>query len=144
VRGFCCLRPSVPGLSENIRVSSVVGRFLEHSRLFCFQHGGSSPAEALFYIGSADWMDRNLSWRVEAVVPIEDRALKLRLWEFLQILLQDRRQTWDLAADGSYVLRQPEDGVEDVGTHERLMRQHEAAQTGALALRAGAAPASSS
>src|SRR5213078_2127567 len=73
VRGFCCLKPGVAGQSENIRVISVIGRFLEHSRIFFFRNGFESALEGEFYLGSADWMYRNLLERVEAVVPVEDR-----------------------------------------------------------------------
>ncbi len=124
VRGFCCLRPGAPGLSENIRVVSVIGRFLEHSRIFHFAAGKEDPAAGEFYIGSADWMYRNLLGRVEVVAPVEDAAAKARLWEVLQVLLRDRRQAWDLRPDGSYVQRQPaagDDGPESRGTHAALM-----------------------
>jgi polyphosphate kinase len=117
VRGFCCLRPGMPGLSENIRVTSVIGRFLEHSRVFYFLNDG---AEA-FYLGSADWMSRNLSHRVEAAVPVEDPAARQRLKELLEILLADNRQAWDLAPDGAWTQRRPADGEPDRGTHARLM-----------------------
>ena len=80
VRGFCRLRPGVPGMSQNIRVISVVGRFLEHARIFFFRNGASDEVDGEFYIGSADWMYRNLLHRVEAVVPIDDRGLRPRLW----------------------------------------------------------------
>ncbi len=126
VRGFCCLRPQVPGLSENIFVTSVIGRFLEHSRIFLFQHGASLPQEGLLYIGSADWMSRNLNWRVEAVCPIEDKAPKQRIWDLLQMLICDHRQAWDLRADGIYTQRQPRNEAE--GTHDRLMRLYESLQ----------------
>ncbi|MBM4105021.1 MAG: polyphosphate kinase 1 [Phycisphaerae bacterium] len=125
VRGFCCLRPGVPGLSENIRVCSVVGRFLEHSRIFWFSAGRREPLEGDFYIGSADWMYRNLNTRVEVATPIEAMPLRRRLWEILQITLQDRRQVWEMQPDGSYRQRRPDglDGSDPlaVGTHQRLM-----------------------
>lgn len=126
VRGFCCLRPQVPGLSENIWVSSVIGRFLEHSRIFLFQHGASTPEQGQIYIGSADWMSRNLNWRVEAVCPIEDKSHKKRLWELLQMMLSDRRQAWDLKSDGVYNQRRPLNAPEEMGTHDRLMKLYEA------------------
>lgn len=119
VRGFCTLRPGVPGMSENIRVISVIGRFLEHSRIFHFQNGSEDPLGGEFFIGSADWMYRNLQARVEAIVPIEPRKLRERLWEILQIMLNDRRQVWDLQPDGSYVQRKGPEG--DLGTHQILM-----------------------
>jgi polyphosphate kinase len=126
VRGFCTLRPGVPGLSENIRVSSVIGRFLEHSRIYYFRNGAADPLDGEFYIGSADWMYRNLLARVETIVPIEKRALKEKCWIILQTLLNDHRQAWDLQSDGTYVQRTPPEGsndacVIDLGTHETLM-----------------------
>jgi polyphosphate kinase len=117
VRGFCCLRPGVPHLSENIRVSSVIGRFLEHSRIFYFYNDNREE----FFVGSADWMNRNLSHRVEAAVPIEDPTLQSRLREILEIMLADNRQAWDLAADGSWAQRRPQAGEAERGTHQRLM-----------------------
>ena len=87
VRGFCCLRPGVPGQTETIRVRSIIGRFLEHSRIFYFANGASDPRDGDFYIGSADWMERNLSWRVEVVAPVVAPALRQRLWEILEINL---------------------------------------------------------
>ena len=119
IRGFCCLRPGVPGLSDNIRVISVIGRFLEHSRIFYFQNGGGGAEE--FYLGSADWMTRNLSHRVEAAVPVEDPALRESLWEILDIMLQDNRQAWDLHSDGTWTQRQPAPGEAERGTHQRMM-----------------------
>jgi len=123
VRGFCCLRPGVPGLSDNIRVTSVIGRFLEHSRVFYFRNGAEDPIDGEFYIGSADWMYRNLQNRVEAVTPIEERPLRERLWQTLQVMLGDQRQAWDMDADGSYVQRAPADAdpAAETGSHRRLM-----------------------
>ncbi|MBR8830227.1 MAG: Polyphosphate kinase [Chroococcopsis gigantea SAG 12.99] len=104
VRGMCSLRPGIPGVSENIRVISIIGRFLEHSRIFYFHNGGAEEV----YIGSADWMGRNLSRRVEAVTPIEDPAIMRELQEILGIMLADNRQAWELQSDGTYIQRQPE------------------------------------
>jgi polyphosphate kinase len=98
VRGICCLRPGVKGVSENIQVRSVVGRFLEHSRIFYFLHGG---AENL-YIGSADWMQRNLNQRVEAVFPVEDERLKRKIMTILDLMLRDNVKARELHADGKY------------------------------------------
>ena len=91
VRGICCLRPGVPGLSENIRVRSIVGRYLEHSRIFAF----GDRAERHYYIGSADLMPRNLDRRVEAVTPVIDPALTARLQEILDVNLADDVLAWD-------------------------------------------------
>jgi polyphosphate kinase len=107
VRGFCCLRPGVPGQTENIRIISIIGRFLEHARIFHFANGSEDPLDGEFLIGSADWMHRNLSARVEAITPVEPRALKARLWEILEINLQDHRQAWDMQTDGTYRQRRP-------------------------------------
>jgi polyphosphate kinase len=106
VRGICCLRPGVPGVSENIRVMSIVGRFLEHSRVYYFANGG----EEEYYFGSADWMTRNFDRRVEAVAPVEDVSLHERLRSLLDTFLTDNRQAWELHSDGSYVQRSPGDG----------------------------------
>jgi len=123
VRGFCCLRPGVPGLSERIRVCSIIGRFLEHSRIFYFRNAAPDPADGEFFIGSADWMYRNFFSRIEVVTPVESRSLRQRLWEILQINLQDNRQGWDMRADGTYVQRTPRPGEPERGTHAILMGQ---------------------
>jgi polyphosphate kinase len=102
VRGFCCLRPGVPGITESIRVRSVIGRFLEHSRIFYFAAGSDQPLDGDFFIGSADWMYRNLSSRVEVVAPVTARSARERLWEILDIALRDQRQAWEMRPDGSY------------------------------------------
>jgi polyphosphate kinase len=125
VRGFCCLAPGVPGLTENIRIRSIIGRFLEHSRIFHFAAGSHDPLDGEFLIGSGDWMQRNLSNRVEAAVPIRDRRLRNRLWEILQVCLADHRNAWQLQPDGSYLqlMPQPDDeGPAAAGTHETIMR----------------------
>ncbi|CAK6696733.1 polyphosphate kinase 1 [Synechococcus sp. CBW1107] len=105
VRGMCSLRPGVDGISNNIRVSSVIGRFLEHSRLFWFANGGSSE----MYIGSADWMGRNLDRRVEAVVPVEDANLHQKLLRLIDAYLADNCTAWEMQQDGSFVRRIPEE-----------------------------------
>ncbi|MDA0802354.1 MAG: polyphosphate kinase 1 [Planctomycetota bacterium] len=136
VRGFCCLRPGLPGLSENIRVRSVIGRFLEHSRIFHFGAGKPDPLEGDWYIGSADWMYRNLQTRVEAAAPIELRAHRERLLRILWVELGDARQAWSMHPDGSYRLDEAGDPAwslgmaphwsteidSSLGTHELLMR----------------------
>jgi polyphosphate kinase len=121
VRGFCCLRPGVPGRTENIRVRSIIGRFLEHSRIFYFAAGFDDPMQGEFFIGSADWMFRNLSKRVEVVTPVLARESKERLWKILDICLHDRRQAWVLGNDGSYSQLQTAGDAEGLGTHAALM-----------------------
>jgi polyphosphate kinase len=103
VRGLCCLRPAVPGLSETIRVSSVVGRFLEHSRIYRFTNGGESE----HFIGSADWMHRNLTNRVETVVQVTDPTLQRELDAILDVYEKDNCSAWDCGADGVYAQRSP-------------------------------------
>jgi polyphosphate kinase len=124
VRGFCCLRPGIEGRTQNIRIRSIIGRFLEHSRVFYFANRQENPLDGDFLIGSADWMFRNLSKRVEVVTPVFSADAKKRLWEFLAICLRDRRQAWALAADGSWSQLHPEGDQEDpevLGTHQVLM-----------------------
>ncbi|MDJ0573602.1 MAG: polyphosphate kinase 1 [Xenococcaceae cyanobacterium MO_234.B1] len=104
IRGICCLRPGLSGVSENIRVISIVGRYLEHSRIFYFQNDGESE----IYLGSADWMPRNLDRRVEGITPVEEPSLVNKLKEILEILLQDNRYAWELQADGTYIQRHPQ------------------------------------
>jgi polyphosphate kinase len=130
VRGFCCLVPGVKGLSENIRVMSVIGRFLEHSRIYHFANGELDVVDGDWYISSADWMYRNLSNRVEVACPVRDRAAKARLARIMQVHQQDRINAWDLGSDGVYTRRLPaSDKVTDsadpaqVGTFEALMRE---------------------
>jgi polyphosphate kinase len=101
VRGICCLRPGVRGLSDNIRVRSIVGRYLEHSRIFEFANGGGRGAAA-YYIGSADWMERNLDRRVEAITQVDDPALQARLREILETNLADDVLAWTLGPDGTW------------------------------------------
>ncbi len=123
VRGFCCLKPGVQGLSENIEVISIIGRFLEHSRVFYFAAGSTDPVGGEYYVGSADWMHRNLHNRVELITPIADLKLKEKLWEFLDIMLRDNRQVWTLLPDGSYVQKKPNEGEPERGTHDILMHK---------------------
>ncbi len=103
VRDSCRIRPGIPQISENIRVVSIVGRFLQHSRIYYFRNGGDEE----YYIGSADCMGRNLGARVEALVPVEDVALRAELRQVLDIQLSDRRCAWEMSADGSYTQRTP-------------------------------------
>jgi polyphosphate kinase len=117
IRGMCCLRPGVLGVSENIRVISIIGRFLEHSRIYYFHNGG----DANVFIGSADWMTRNLDRRVEVITPIEDADISNDLQEILGIMLSDNRQAWDMQSDGTYIQRRPQPGTEEQSTQKILM-----------------------
>lgn len=107
VRGICCLRPGIKGVSENIRVTSVVGRFLEHPRVYYFANGGNPE----IYMGSADLMPRNLDRRVETVFPVEDEQIKARLLdEVLRISMMDNVKARELQPDGTYKRLAPRDG----------------------------------
>jgi polyphosphate kinase len=116
VRSICCLRPGVPGLSENIGVVSVLGRFLEHERLFAF-HG----EESRYFLGSADMMPRNLDSRVEVITPVEDEALRAEIDEHLQASLSDTRSSFQLLPDGNWLRRRPAEGEPERSAQEELM-----------------------
>jgi polyphosphate kinase len=118
VRGICCLRPGVPGLSEHIRVRSIIGRYLEHSRIYQFANGGG-PGQPTYLIGSADLMPRNLDRRVEALVPIEDPQLQARLQQIIDLNLADDELAWELLPDGSW---QKVPTTLGVSTHAALER----------------------
>ena len=123
VRGVCCLRPGIPGLSETIRVRSIIGRFLEHSRIFWFNNGG----ESLAYIGSADLMPRNLNRRIEILFPIEDRKLKRRIREvILARYLEDDTAARVMQSDGSYVREPSQDGKRHIKAQTWFLKRHEA------------------
>ena len=117
VRAHCSLRPGLPDYSENIRVISILGRFLEHDRIFYFCNHGDPRV----YIGSADWRRRNLEQRIELLAPIQDLALRERLEELLNLALEDNSLAWDLDAEGKYVRRSPADGEPKRNYHETLM-----------------------
>jgi polyphosphate kinase len=119
VRGICCLKPGIPGLSENIRVRSIIGRFLEHTRCYYFHNGEDSEV----FCASADWMDRNLFRRIEIMFPILDPAIKARLVGDLDTYLADNTQAWELTADGSYHLIQPQPGEEPISAQTALLAQ---------------------
>jgi polyphosphate kinase len=116
VRGICCLRPGIEGVSDRIKVISIVGRFLEHSRIFYFSNAGDEE----LYFGSADWMPRNFDRRVEVITPILDRSLHSRVCSLLETCLADNRLAWDLHPDATYVQRKP--GTRPVvSAHERFL-----------------------
>lgn len=118
VRGNCSLKPGIKGLSDNIRVMSIIGRFLEHERIFYFHNNGRPKV----FIGSADWRTRNLDRRVEAVVPIEDPDLAMQIRELLDLYLSDNRHAWDLQPDGQYIQRRPAENEADRSAHRLLMK----------------------
>jgi polyphosphate kinase len=121
VRGLCCLRAGVPGLSPTIQVYSTLGRFLEHSRIYRFENGGVPE----FFIGSADLMTRNLSWRMEVVAPVCDPVIKDELDSILRIYDEDNCSAWDMQADSEYLRRHPAAGEARRGAQEVLIERNE-------------------
>jgi len=119
IRDTCRLIPGVPGLSDNITVVSVIGRFLEHARIYHFRNGGQDE----YFIGSADLMRRNLESRVEVIVPVEEKTHQTELNEILKIQLKDHRNVWDMGPDGEYTQRQPGPGQRRMGSQLTLVRQ---------------------
>ncbi|WP_442949168.1 polyphosphate kinase 1 [Nostoc sp.] len=117
IRGVCCLRPGLKDISENIRIISIVGRFLEHSRIFYFHNNTQEE----IYIGSADWMRRNLDRRVEVITPVKDPDIAKDLQEIMGIMLADNRQAWELQADGTYIQRRPYDDSPEANSQKILM-----------------------
>jgi polyphosphate kinase len=117
IRGICCLRPGLPNLSDNIRVISIIGRFLEHSRIYYFYNNSQEE----IYIGSADWMRRNLDRRVEVITPIKDQEIAKDLQEILGIMLADNRHAWDLQSDGSYIQRCPGENCPEANSQKTIM-----------------------
>ena len=117
IRDTCRLRPGVPGLSDNIRVVGIVGRILEHARIYYFRNSGDEE----YYIGSADMMNRNLEHRVEVIVPVEPAELRAELRTFLQTQVEDQRGAWDMQADGTYIQRTPTSG-KSISCQETFIR----------------------
>ena len=119
IRGICCLRTGIAGVSENIQVSSIVGTFLEHARIFYFYNSGSED----IFMGSADWMPRNLDRRVEIMFPVEDEVLKAKVKHILDVQLSDTLKAYMMTDDGNYVKVKPQRGKKPVGAQDTFCKE---------------------
>ena len=119
IRGICCLRPGLPGVSENITVKSIVGRFLEHARVYWFRNAGT----ACMFMGSADMMSRNLDRRIEVLTPVLDENIRKTLLDVLRLQLADNMQAWELRGNGEYVRLHPAEGEKSVNSQEILLKR---------------------
>jgi len=119
IRGICCLKPQVKGLSENIRVHSILGRFLEHGRIYWFHNNGEDQV----FCSSADWMPRNLIQRIEASVEITQKSLKKRLMSDLELHLSDNQHRWELNSDGTYTRQTTREGEDKVNSQQLFLKQ---------------------
>jgi polyphosphate kinase len=117
LRGLCCLRPGIPGLSDNIRVFSVLGRFLEHGRIYGFENSGAPE----YFFGSADWMKRNLDRRMETIAPVTEPTLVAEIEEILTVAENDNSSAWDLRQDGRYVRRRPAKGEDPRPSQQKFI-----------------------